>query len=332
LEPVLIVGGPETGRRNDYIQQVRQRCVKEWGEQPEDHRFYAHETAVPQLLDILMTGSLFASGRFIQYLGADQVKTRDDARSLAAYARKPAENTVLILVSDGYGVDKLIEDAVPKDSRKIFWELSSSEMAGWINNYFASEGLSASQDAIEALLELVQANTEALKTECSRLALFYPKGSRLSEDDIERYVAHNRVEDAFSLFDRMATGSFEQALEVLAAIMAGKDGNGVGLLGGLLWSFRRLSDLHEAIARGTSYEAAARSLRITRRSALAVHDAALKRWPRELCRRLISFGTETDAQLRSMGQARERVILELFIYACMVAKAPLAFKTEDERP
>jgi DNA polymerase-3 subunit delta len=331
VEPVLIVGGPETGRLNDFIRQSRQRCAKEWGEEPEEHRLYAQDTPVPKLLDLLMNGSLFSAGKFVQYLGADQIKAKEDARALAAYARNPAERTVLVLVSDGLGVDKLVEDAVSKDAKKIFWELSAAEMSRWIRDYFSSQGLGADEEAIEALLELVDNNTETLKTECSRLSLFFPRGAKLTEADIEEYVAHNRAEDAFSLFDRMATGSFEQALDVLAAIMAGKESSGVGLLAGLLWCFRRLSSLHDSLATGSPYEQAARNLRITRRSALAVHDQARRRWPREVCNRLVAFGVETDVRLRASGQVHERVLLELFIYGCMVTKGPVAMENPRTR-
>ena len=331
MDPVLIVGGPETGRLSDFIRQCRQRCAKEWGEDPEEHRLYAQDTPVSKLLDLLMNGSLFAAGKFVQYLGADQVKTKDEARALAAYAKNPAEKTVLVLVSDSLGVDKLIEDAVPKDAKKVFWELSASEMSRWIHDFFSSQGLRADETAAEALLELVDNDTGTLRTECSRLALFFPQGARLTEADIEEYVAHNRAEDAFSLFDRMATGSFEQALEVLAAIMAGKESNGVGLMAGLLWCFRRLSSLHDSLAAGSAYEQAARNLRITRRTALAVHDQARRRWPREVCRRLIAFGVETDVRLRAYGQVHERFLLELFIYGCMITKGPVALSIPRDR-
>lgn len=324
MEPVLIVGGPEIGRRNDFIRQSLERCAKEWGEKPEEHRIYAQDLGVPALLDLLMNGSLFSAGKFVQYLGADQIKAKAEVQALAAYAKNPTERTTLVLVSDGYGVDKAIEDAVGKDAKKIFWELSSAEMERWVRDYFASQGLAIAPEAAEALLELVENNTEALRGECSRLALFFPKGARVEEADVERYISHNRSEDAFSLFDRMAAGTLEQALEILAALLADRDGGGVGLLAGLLWSFRRLSSLHAAMEDGKPYEAAARGLRITSRKLLAQYDAARRRWPPAACRAIIAYGVEVDAQLRALGSVHERTLLELFVYAAVSGRAPVA--------
>jgi len=323
VEAIFAVGGPELGRRNDFIRQLKTRCATEWKGEPEEHRLYAHETPVPALLDLLMNGSLFSPGKFVQYLGADQIKAKADVQSLVEYARHPADTTVLVLVADGIGVDKAIEAAISKDAKKVFWELSAQESGRWIRDYFSGQGVRIDDEAVESILELVENNTEALKTECSRLALFFTRGSAIGEEDVERYIAHNRAEDAFSLWDRMAAGSFEQSLETLQAILADRDGSGVGLLAGLLWSFRRLSALHAALADGTPYEQAARSLRITRRTALASYDLARRRWSRNTCERLVAFGVETDARLRSMGQANEKVVLELFIYACVVVKGPV---------
>ncbi len=324
MEAVHAVGGPETGRRNDYIKQLRAACAKSWGEEPEGHKLYAHETDVSTLLGLLMNGSLFSDGKFVVYMGADQIKLKADVQALIAYIKNPAEKTILVLVSDGYGVDKAVEEALHKDAKKIFWELSAGEMERWISDYFAGKGVGIDQFAVETILELVENNTEALRNECSRLALFFPQGARIGEEDIEKYIAHNRAEDAFSLFDRMATGDFEKAIETLSAILASKEGNGVGLMGGLLWSLRRLDSLHGAMAEGKPFEQAARGLRITSRKLLAVYDAARRRWPPSTCTRLIAFGVETDVQLRAMGQTNERKLLEILIYACIETKKPVA--------
>lgn len=329
MEAIYVLGGPELGRRNDFIKQLRTSCAKAWRAEPEEHRLYAHETTVSTLVDLLLNGSLFASGKFVQYLGADQIKAKADVQALLDYCKHPAESTVLVLVSDGIGVDKAIEEAVGKDAKKVFWELSPQESGRWVREFFSAQGLGADDDAVEAILDLVENNTEALKVECSRLALFYPRGSSVGADDVDRYIAHNRAEDAFSLFDRMAAGSFEQSLETLSAILSSKDGTGVGLLAGLLWSLRRLSALHDGIAKGTPFEQAARNLRITRRSALASYEAARRRWPQAVCDRLVAFGVETDAALRELGQSNERALLELFVYACVVVKRPVALAVGD---
>lgn len=323
LTSIEILAGPETGRRNERIAQIREACAKEWGSPPEEHKLYAFETDVQDLLGILRNGSLFSVGKLVILFGAESVKGKADTAALAAYIRNPAESTTLLLVTEGYGLEKALEEAAGKDRKRTFWELGEGEKAQWVREFFRREGLEAEAEAVDMILELVENNTEALKAECSRLALFCPRGSRLTSDSVESYIAHNREEDAFSLFDRMASGSLEKALETLDAILVSREGTGIGLLAGLLWSFRRLKSLHEALELGTPYDQAARSLRITSRKLRAVYDSARRRWPPAVCSALTAFGVETDAQLRSLGAGYERLLLELFVYACVVKKGPV---------
>ncbi len=330
LPSAEILAGPETGRRNDYIAQVRQECAREWGSPPEEHRLYAFETGVQDLLGLLRNGSLFSAGKLVFLYGAESVKGKADAAALASYIRSPAESTVLLLVTEGYGVDKAVEEAVGRDRKRMFWELGEGEKTRWVRDFFRREGLEIQEDAVEAVLELVENNTEALKTECSRLALFFPRGGVVSAETVESYIAHNREEDAFSLFERMASGSLERSLETLDAILVSREGTGIGLLGGLLWSFRRLRSLHGAMESGMPYDQAARSLRITSRKMQATYDAARRTWPGRACESLVAFGVETDAQLRSLGTLYERLLLELFVYACVVRKGPVPLAVPPE--
>lgn len=320
---VEILAGPETGRRNDRIAQIRRDCSEAWGSPPEEHRLYAFETGVQDLLGLLRNGSLFSDGKLVLLFGAEAVKGKSDLAALAQYFRAPAEKTALILVTEGYGIEKYLEDAAGKDGKKIFWELGADEKDRWVRDYFRREGLEIEPEAVEAILELVENNTEALKTECSRLALFFPRGGKVTADAVEAYIAHNREEDAFSLFDRLASGDLERSLETLGAILVSREGTGIGLLGGLLWSFRRLRALEEDLAEGAAWEQAVRLQRITSRKLQAVYDAARRLWPRSVCESLIAFGVETDAQLRALGSPYERLLLELFVYACAGKKGPV---------
>lgn len=321
---VEILAGPETGRRNDRIAQIRRECAEAWGAPPEEHRLYAFETEVQDLLGLLRNGSLFSAGKLVFLFGAESVKGKTDLADLARYIRAPADQTTLILVTEGYGIEKYLEDAAGRDGKKIFWELGEDEKDRWVKDYFRREGLGVEDEAVEAILELVENNTEALKLECSRLALFFPRGDMVTAAAVETYIAHNREEDAFSLFARMAEGNLEKTLETLAAILVSREGTGIGLLGGLLWSLRRLGSLHEELAEGSSWEQAVRAQRVTSRKLQAVYDAARRRWPPAACESLIAFGVETDAQLRSLGSGYERLLLELFVYACVGKKGPLA--------
>ncbi len=323
MHAVYVLGGPEHGRRIEFINKLKEDCKKAWMEAPEEHSLYAQNTPLPVLMDLLLNGSLFSRGKLVFYFGADQIKAKSDIQNLVAYIRNPAESTVLVLVSDSTGIDKTIESAMPKEAKKVFWELSAAEMEAWIRDFFKSRNIAIQPAAVSSLLDLVENNTEAMKTECSRLALFFPASSSINEEAVESYIVHNRIEDVFSLFDKMATGSLEQALSCLTAILANRESSAVAIISGLLWSFRRLLTIHRTMIKGIGYEEAARAERITRRSTLASYHLARLKWNRDVCNDLIAFGVDIDTKLRSMGQSFEQALLELFVYSCMVKKGSM---------
>ncbi|HSV56639.1 MAG TPA: DNA polymerase III subunit delta, partial [Magnetospirillaceae bacterium] len=302
---VEILAGPETGRRNERIAQVRKECAEAWGAPLEEHRLYAFETDMPRLLALLRNGTLFSTGKLVILFGAEALKSRPDIAALVQYIRSPWEAAKLLLVTEGYGLEKSIEDAVPDGGKTTFWELREEEKEAWVRDYFLGQGLEVEGEAVEALLELVQNNTEALKSECSRLAHCHPKGSAVTSGIVESYIAHNREEDAFSLFDRMAGGNLERSLDTLHAILAGRECTAIGLLGGLLWSFRRLRTLHQALSEGIPWAQTVRAHRIASRRLQATYDSARNLWPLRMCESLIVFGIETDIQIRALGSGYE---------------------------
>ena len=91
------------------------------------------------------------------------------------------------------------EQVIPKDHKRVFWELFENRKEEWIVNFFRKAGYSVEEDAVATILELVENNTDALKTACSRITLFFPAGHRVTEADCDAMLAHNREETPFSL-------------------------------------------------------------------------------------------------------------------------------------
>ena len=115
--------GPEIGERQDAIQRIRQELTKKYGASPEEQSFYASETAVSDIVSVLRNGSLFSDVRLILVKNAESIKKKEDVELLGAYIAQPQEDTTLILISDEIGIDKKLEAAIPKEQKKIFWEL-----------------------------------------------------------------------------------------------------------------------------------------------------------------------------------------------------------------
>jgi len=80
---------------------------------------------------------------------------------------------------------------------------------------------------------MVENNTDALRTACSRFTLFYEPSHRITPADVDAILAHNREETPFSLFDALVSGDLEDALGIYRKLILSKDSSPVQTVAGL---------------------------------------------------------------------------------------------------
>lgn len=323
IESVYLLAGPEAGKRAAFGAELRAAMTAADKAPPEEHRAYATETGVGELLGLLRNGSLFAARRIVEYRGAELIKGKEDTSALASYIASPNPDAVLVLVTDSFYVEKAIEEAVGKERKRSFFEMFENEKPRWISNRLRELGLGIDEGGIEAILELVENESGALDVACSSLAVVFPQGTVLTEDEVETAIARNRQEDAFSLFARMASGELEEALETLDAILADRRGDAVQIIAALSWSFRRLHKLEELMDEGEGLESACMRLQMRSKALQRQSAAAARRYPRTECERIILLASRLDAKARTMGGSYERTLLQMLVYGIMVKKGEL---------
>lgn len=323
IDPAYLLAGPESGKRAAFVAELKASLAKADGAPPEEHRLYANDSPVGDLLSLLRNGSLFASRKLVEYRQAELVKGKEQVEALAAYLRAPAEDSVLLLVTDSFYLEKGLEDAVGKERKRTFYELFENEKPRWIERRLGDFGIRIEEEAVEAILELVENDTQALESVCARLGSVYPSGTYLTETEIEAAVARNRQEDAFSLFARIAEGEESWALETLDAVLSDRQGGAVQILSALVWSFRRLLRVHRLMDSGESLEGACVKSGIKAKALQALHREATRRYSEADCERIIAFSADFDARLRASGSAMERALLQVYLHGVMRRKGEL---------
>ncbi len=323
IESVYLLAGPEVGKRAAFGAELRAAIASADGAPPEEHRAYASETGIGEVLGLLRNGSLFSSRRIVEYRGAELIKGKEDLGALAAYLAAPARDAVLLLVTEAFYAEKALEEAVGKERKRTFFEMFENEKPRWIQNKLREMGLGIDEGGIEAILELVENESGALEAACSRLAVVFPRGAVLTEDEVEAAIARNRQEDAFSLFDRIAGGGLEEALETLEAVLADRRGDAVQIISALTWAFRRLGRLHALMEEGEGLESACMRLQMRSKALQRQSAAAARRFSRLECERVILLASTFDAKARAMGSLYERTLLQLLVYGIMVKKGEL---------
>jgi DNA polymerase-3 subunit delta len=241
--------GPELGEKNDAINAIRQKIKKEYGE-AEESSFYAGEAAFPDILAALLNGSLFAAARLFFIKNAELITKKNEIEGLASYIKHPQDNTTLILISDSTkidaGVEKLFGAGGKNDTgggyKKIFYEMFEENKERWLVSFFRKEGINLEGAAADAILDMVENNTQALRGECSRLALYLKKEgkNKLSEELVFELLSQSKQLSVFSLFSSLAKAEVK-SFDIMHGIIAAGEAPQM-IFAALASSFRKYRD------------------------------------------------------------------------------------------
>lgn len=322
--PIYLFTGPEFGERDEQVESIKQLQKNQFGD-VDEYLLYASDSKLEDVVAKLQTESLFDPATCIVLRQAELIKKKDEISLLDSWLKsvesKPKEDrnsSVLILVSDEILVDAKLSKLVPKENQKIFWELSGARLENWLREYFRKNGFGIEQPAVEEILELVEGNTAALKSECSRFFVVFEKGHVVTEDDVDKLLAHNREENAFTLFNALCDTSepsqkrLENSLGILEKILLSKTNNSVVLIAGLASCFRKLQLWH-SIHIG-NYNPDLKSSGFTSKKQISQYTRASQIWNFGQTTAITALISKADMEIRSGGQNVQKTLLSLLLY------------------
>lgn len=327
--PIYLYTGPEFGERDEAVAVVKNALNKKFGA-IDEHSFYLMETPFAQVMTILQSGTLFSDGVCVVCKNAELLKKKDDLEMLSDWLEGgPAESSVLILISDEISVDAKLDKLVPLTNKKKFWELFDNKKVEWLQKFFTKNGYRINSDACDLILDMIENNTQALKNECSRFFLIFPKDHLVTCDDVEAVLTHNREENAFTLFDAISDSTMspekrmENGVEILQKIQLSpsSSGSSVKTIAGLASCFRKLVTWH-SIADG-NYGPSDEDLRTSGFASKIMqkqYRSAAKIWSTGQATAILAVLAATDMEIRSGGAALEDVLLQKMLYEIIIKK------------
>lgn len=313
-QPIFLYTGPEFGLRDEAVEDVKKNFSKNLGS-IDEHSFYLLETPLSQVMTILQNGTLFSDGVFVVCKNAELIKKKDEIQMISDWMETADSSSVLVLISDEVTVDSKLEKIIPAANRKKFWEMFEDKKIPWLCDFFKKNGYTVQPDAAEMILEMVENNTQALKTECSRFFYCFPKGTVIDEEKVDSVLTHNREENAFSLFAEIADSNeeakirLEKSLQILQKIRLSKENSSVMLIAGLASCFRKLSLWHtqgENAIHGTLMQKQYRK--------------AAKIWTLGQSAAVLAVLAQTDMEIRSGGNQMEDLLLQKMLYEIVIKK------------
>ena len=324
--PIYLYTGPEAGERKEAVEKIKKTLRKDFGDL-EEYNFYASETSVNEFMSVLQNESLFSSATCVVVKNAEVIKKKEDIETIVNWVSSVnTQSSVLILTSDSVSIDTKIEKAVPTQNKKIFWEMFEDRKLSWVFDFFKKNGYSISEDAANAILELVENNTEALRNECSRFFLCFPSSKEITASDVESILVHNREESAFSLFDSISNPSIsenerlQKGLEILQRIRLSKDNSSVMLIAGLTSCFRKLSIYHKLQSARMNDDFNLKINGFSSKKMKTQYNRASKVWTVGQVVAILSLLSSADMSIRSSGTLLEDTLLQKLLYEIIIKK------------
>jgi DNA polymerase III subunit delta len=311
--------GPEIGKKQDETEQIRKK-LSETGAY-EETVFYAGETPITNIVNTIQNHSLFAESRLFIIKNADQIKKKEEINAVASCMKELEAGAgaslcdAMILVSDEFRLSAGLDNVCPKENRKVFYEMFEREKSAWVQSFFRRAGCDIEPSGVDAILELVENNTDAMQRECSRLVFFLPKDRPARAQDVEQWLSHSREESAFTLFARIASGDSSKAVESLHTLLAAKE-SPIGILAGLAWCFRKLCGYLDLSENGEpdNFELKKIGLSTITKSNYA---AAARRYNKNDVEKCLAITAEYDILTRASGPALEETLMDVYILKIM---------------
>ncbi len=331
--PLYLFTGPEAGERSDAVNELFRMYEKKLGT-VELHRFYASETSIADVISLLMNGSLFASFRFVVLNNAEAVKKKEDIELISEWLASNDGNSALVLLSDEISVEKKLENLVPKENKKIFWELFQDKKESWVRSLFQHNGFRITDDAIEAVLELCENDTASLKRECGRFFVCFEKDHVISAGDVENLLSHNREENAFTLFDAMTeqcppAERLENSLDILQKIRLSKESDAIKIIAGLTYSYRKLLTWISLAENGVYDNFQLKIKGFGSKKMQDEYRRAARLWNKDDTAQILALLAKTDISLRSGGAAFEDTLLQMLVYSIVIKNGAPVEAYED---
>lgn len=217
-----------------------------------------------QVLFSAASMSLFAERKILELRMPSGKPGNDGAAALAGYAEHSPSDTVMLLVLPRVDArTQKLKWFKALESAAVFvqvWPKDIKEMPRWINDRLKRAGLTASREAVNALVDRTEGNLLAAIQEIQRLKLLSERGT-VEISDIVDGVADSSRYDVFELIDAAVNQEYQRALKIIRVLEL--EGTAILYINTMLAAeLRSLASMASLIEQGRSVGDAVASARV----------------------------------------------------------------------
>ncbi len=165
--------------------------------------------------------SLFSERRLLELRLPGGKPGKEGGAALRDYAERPAEDTVLLIVSGKLEPaarnSKWVQGLDKAGVCVTVWPVEVAQLPAWIERRLRARGMLAEADALTLLAERVEGNLLAAAQEIEKLYLLNGPGA-VDLDTVTELVVDSARYDVFGLVDTALAGNVVHAQRVLAGL------------------------------------------------------------------------------------------------------------------
>lgn len=195
--PVYCLAGEERSFKADALEKL----LSGFNTDAFNFSQYDGETAdINDLVSAAMTPSFAGGTRLILFKSAEKLK-KEQAQRLAEYLQNPSNATILLILLDKKTDSaELIIKTLPASAALInFAPLEGVQAAMFVKKMLEREGLSASQEALELLVETAGSDAMTIKNEAAKLSAWRHGGKKtLEPEDIMESAGFSKTLNPFA--------------------------------------------------------------------------------------------------------------------------------------
>ena len=286
-------------------------CLQEWEKDFNQSIFYGGEVNAETVITAARRFPMMAERQLVVLKEAQQMKSLEE---LSLYCQQPLESTVLVILLHGASADK--RRALYKSVQKSGVVVESAllrdyELPQWIQAFYQGKGLRIHPEAALLLAESAGTDLGKIAVETDKLLKNLPEGvQEISVEDVEKNVGVSRQ---FSVFELTKCLSFREGAKALkiASYMGQAPRFALPMAVAPLYThFYRILKYHALLQKGKLAPGEAAQKLGVNPYFMKEYDIAVRNYPLERCRRVISLLSEYDYKGKG-GDAGEALPAQL---------------------
>lgn len=217
LLPVYLIVGEDELKRQTVLKRLKIR-VESLGDISFNYdEFNGENVAGVDIVSACNTMPFASDLRLVRVNATDKLK-KADAEELISYVESPSPSTVLALVADKLAKNTRLYKAIAAHGSKAIIEcapLKRYELTKTLRSVAVGHGITLSEGAAQALVDLVGENTIHLDSEIKKIALSHRGNDAVNEHEVRALVSQTAEVKPWEFVDAFASRNLTKALKCL---------------------------------------------------------------------------------------------------------------------